>query len=101
VVDKLMALVTSQGGLNKAKVNEQRGQIIAGLQKAGLRKAINLGDIDFGSMAEKLCCLKRGGGRGMAYFEQLHAIIQNIYINKIVYLIFSFMLVACNSDNFI
>ena len=79
----------------------QRGQIIAGLQKAGLRKAINLGDIDFGSMAEKLCCLKRGGGRGMAYFEQLHAIIQNIYINKIVYLIFSFMLVACNSDNFI
>ena len=32
VVDKLMALVTSQGGLNKAKVNEQRGEIIAGLQ---------------------------------------------------------------------
>ena len=32
VVDKLMALVASQGGLNKAKVNEQRGEIIAGLQ---------------------------------------------------------------------
>jgi hypothetical protein len=32
VVDKLMALVTSHGGLNKAKVNEQRDQIIAGLQ---------------------------------------------------------------------
>ena len=32
VVDKLMALVTSQGGLNKAKVNEQRDEIISGLQ---------------------------------------------------------------------
>ena len=55
-----MALVTSQGGLNKAKVNEQRGQIIAGLQKAGLRKAINLGDIDFGSMAEKNVLSQKG-----------------------------------------
>ena len=53
-----MALVTSQGGLNKAKVNEQRGQIIAGLQKAGLRKDINLGDIDFGSMAENYAVSK-------------------------------------------
>jgi hypothetical protein len=34
-------------------------------------------------MAEKMCCLKRGGGHGMAKFEQLHATIQNIYIVEI------------------
>ena len=55
-------------------------------------------------MAEKMCCLKRGGGHGMANFEQLHATTQNIYIYVHIYIYyllkwdFSFMLVAYNQE---